>query len=784
MLLQLRPYHTNKYNVGGILIADSSPYFWLQELERMQLPVHKLKIFAIPSTTANKLFGCLIVTDVNLNKTDLGKNNKLQLVENKLFIPENTIIFPQLTTEDWERLFTQHFYFMHPQLGLIELDEEVDWSKIISAPKQAAASIKKPAESVRIPSVIRAYKLEIPEEGWIENIANSESEKELLEKMPFDMKKVMEGNQKEIDKYLEFMDKHPELALKYAIPVDLMGTSRGKEWAKFHFKDNSWWSKILDKLFSSSGNSTAGSSGSGSSSNVSNANVFKYVAIFILTILGVGVAIKLFTGNSAGTSAGNPVTESAHQSAPLGFFSWILILGSLILISYIVLRLLAGIKTAGKNKYKSTSSNNSDTTSGTPSPTIMIPSAINWETLKVTQQTDQNPISFGTPDMSAMAKIICAVILCLVLSYLFYPLINRFGLNWVNVSLLILFAWLLFKLVSTDKFILKTEEKETQSFSDKLLAFCMCVYLFKLLAILYSFSYLPFLSVVGSLVIFVVSGIIIGLLIVGLTSGSSGDGGNVYVDSGRFNALTERYEKLAQEYIKKGDYTRAAYIYLKLLKNPYKAAETLLDGKQYQNAAYVFLKQCQNKSRAAECYEQGKLYPAAIELYKELEQDEKIGDLYSLMYDRRNAAVFYNKVIEKYTNTNQYVKASLIYRNKMQDYTSAQNLLLTGWEKNLDGINCLNNYFANISDVKLLAKEIQNIYETKTTAANKNNFLQVIKHEYNKNEHLEDVTQNIAYEIIAEEIMKNRNIIQELKHFTKKDKNILKDIMRFKLFSK
>lgn len=793
MLLRLKPYNTNSYKLGGILIVNPSPYYWLCELQRMNINVHNHKVFAIPSTKANELYGCMVMVNTTLNKIDLGKNNKLQIVENRLFIPENTILFPQLTTDDWERLFSKNFYFMHPQLGLIELDEEVNWNKIVNLPEQKIVTIQKPIDSIKIPSVIKSSRLLIPEDKWLENISQFESEKDMMENLPFDMKKVMSGNQKEIDKYLKFLDKHPELALKYAIPVDLLGTSRGKEWAKFHFRDNSWWNRFLEKIFSTNVGATNSNSNSATStiSNSGNTNFLKVFLFTILGILGIGLIINLFRNTSL-SSNDNTIVDSTQHNSPFSFFSWILIFLVAMFVVYVVLRLITGYKNKSKeenserNTFNITSNKTSNKTSSTSSQHTIIPSAINWETFNVNENQNERPqISFGTADMSVFARVACLVILVVILVYLFYPFVNRFGINLFSIVLITLFIRLLYTLIRTDKSMFTYEGKnKIDDFQNKLFNIFIIAFLIKLLFIVFSFTYLPFFSVIKSLIIFVILGLVLGVAILSFASGSSGDGGNVFLDSGRFNALTERYEKLANQYIQNGDYTRAAYIYLKLLKNPYKAGSTLLDGKQYQNAAYVFLKQCNNKNKAAECFEQGRLYPAAIELYKELEQDEKVGDLYSLIHDKKNAFVFYNKIIENYKGNNQYVKASLVYRNKMQDYSSAQNLLLNGWDNNMDSINCLNNYFANIKDLTFLEKEIAFVYKTRTTPANKNNFLKVIKHEYDKDEKLHETTRNIAYQIVAEEIKLNKSYINELKHFTKNDQNILKDIMKFRLFGK
>jgi Tfp pilus assembly protein PilF len=82
-------------------------------------------------------------------------------------------------------------------------------------------------------------------------------------------------------------------------------------------------------------------------------------------------------------------------------------------------------------------------------------------------------------------------------------------------------------------------------------------------------------------------------------------------------------------------------------------------------------------------------------LYKELNEDEKVGDLYVILNDKVKANKYFEKVIENYKTNFQYVKASLVYKNKIGDCSQAQDLLMEGWRANKDAGKCLNNYFAN-----------------------------------------------------------------------------------------
>jgi hypothetical protein len=105
---------------------------------------------------------------------------------------------------------------------------------------------------------------------------------------------------------------------------------------------------------------------------------------------------------------------------------------------------------------------------------------------------------------------------------------------------------------------------------------------------------------------------------------------------------------------------------------------------------------------------------------------------------------------------------------------------MEGWRSNKDAFNCLNNYFSNIPDLQLLEHEITKIYATDTPEDNKEAYLRVLKHEFDKHAELEETTREIAYQIIAERVAKNPSIVSELPSFNKKDKHLLKDVLKYK----
>ncbi|GAB2813576.1 hypothetical protein [Ferruginibacter profundus] len=262
-------------------------------------------------------------------------------------------------------------------------------------------------------------------------------------------------------------------------------------------------------------------------------------------------------------------------------------------------------------------------------------------------------------------------------------------------------------------------------------------------------------------------------------SSQSGGSGNLVFGMDSYQKLQQQYNKTAEDLVAKKDYQKAAFVYMKLLKNNHMAAKTLEDGKLYPEAASVYLKYLQNKNKAAVCYEKGQMYTDAIGLYKELKENEKAGDLYLLQQKKPEAFEQYQLVADEHISCGRYVKASLLYRNKMNNAAPAQELLLKGWRTDKDAFNCINNYFKNIEDPKLLLQAIENVYAKDTTDHNKPVFLTALKYEQQKDGAVTNRTTEMAYEIVAHLAVTNPDIVSELKNFND-DQSLVKDVLRYK----
>lgn len=578
MELRINPHHKNNFPIGGMLIKHRSVKHWLVEIQRMHFSLEHIQIYPIPDTTANSIWGCLVIYSGKIDTHVLGKNELCQRVSSNFFIPEKTTLYPALTDKELEALFVSTKHILHPDFGMVELADVFDVSSFIDLPETNPVVVTVPEQGVFIPGAIQSFQVKSlsPEEVLKNLEENVFPKKESLKEEPLTfVEKVKLGFYKLL------------FSKGGIVPVKSNST----------VYENQKESKPSDGLFS-----------------------------------------KLESWLQQSMS-NNRWSKKMHQD----------------------FEDLEKRNQKQIDKLMDLFKNNPE------------------EALKYAIPLDGEGTGRGGDQSS-------------------FDLTKR----WMS------FSWM------------QRDGSNVQS------------------------------------------------------SGGSIDLGDSYYD------LQRQYYKAAEDMLAKKDYQKAAFIYLKLLKNYASAAEALESGKYYQEAATIYVKHANNKMKAAECYEHGNMTDEAIQLYKELNENEKVGDLYVTLNKHKDANRYYEKVVDDYKLRNQYVKASLIYKNKIKNTSDAQSLLLDGWRSNRDASNCLNNYFANIPDIKTLKHELYAVYHNDVTEQNSELFLTVIQHEYKKGTELAEPTREIAYEIVAKNIEANPSIVSLLRGFNKDDKQLIKDTMRYK----
>ncbi|MPS64869.1 MAG: hypothetical protein DI622_17515 [Chryseobacterium sp.] len=277
MELRIKPFPKNNYPKKGLLIKGSSPLTWLHEMEILGIDLNQIRSFPIPSNEPNVLYGCFLIFE-NHAPNEIGRNSYFQCIDSKFFIPENTAFYPKLNPEDWQNTDAE-FLIMHPEFGLVKLNEEIDWISLIQNPKPTEAKLRKPSNGVKIPQKIQSYTVEMDDEKVLEALEKPQTEEEWMKNLPFDMKKVMKGNKKEIEKYLKYIERYPDRAVELGVPLDIMGTSRGEGFSKFKFLEGTWFEKLLG--------------GKGRDTKGGNSSERGYSWVFWVILLFVGL-VRLF----------------------------------------------------------------------------------------------------------------------------------------------------------------------------------------------------------------------------------------------------------------------------------------------------------------------------------------------------------------------------------------------------------------------------------------------------------------------------------------------------------
>ncbi len=265
-----------------------------------------------------------------------------------------------------------------------------------------------------------------------------------------------------------------------------------------------------------------------------------------------------------------------------------------------------------------------------------------------------------------------------------------------------------------------------------------------------------------------------------LLGGQSGSGGSVNLGDDTYLRLNEKYRKGALDLIEKGEYQKAAFVYMKLLKDFYQAAETLEKGKMYKEAAAIYEKHLKNKQKAAECYEMAHMFQKSIALNEELKEFEKVGDLYTRINNRKQAQNYYGLAVDEHLSRKQHIKAAKLTKEKMGQFEKGQEILIDGWKTTRDGYKCLLYYFSEFEDDEPLLTELEEVYTEDFESKDHTSFIQVVKQLYKTRTDIKEELRDMGYEIVSNQVKLNPEIVSELKGFNQKDHEFVKDSIRFK----
>lgn len=102
---------------------------------------------------------------------------------------------------------------MHPDFGLVRLTKEIDWLTVLQDSVRTESGIRKPLNGIYVPQKIRSFQVHMNDDNLLEQLMNPQTDEEWMKNLPFDLKKVMEGNLEEIEKYIAYITKYPNGSL-------------------------------------------------------------------------------------------------------------------------------------------------------------------------------------------------------------------------------------------------------------------------------------------------------------------------------------------------------------------------------------------------------------------------------------------------------------------------------------------------------------------------------------------------------------------------------------------
>jgi tetratricopeptide (TPR) repeat protein len=279
MELTIKPGTRNIYPRRGMLVRGEGPRQWVEQLRQMRLSIADTKTYPLPGVKANTVWGCLMTGPM---PADIGSNNLLQCAHGLLFLPEYCQLYPAVSEAELSRMLGGKMHLFHPEVGWVELPDAVDWKALTIPSVRREGLVRQPAEGVLAPSRVKSFQLyttgpldalnemtnavsdgKILEQGplsWWEKVKMwvlrflfpkgeikgwwGEFGKRLgarikikwIEKLKEKLMDLEERNNLEAGKLLELFRRDPKEALKYAIPLDEGGTSRGGGSGAYEFR--------------------------------------------------------------------------------------------------------------------------------------------------------------------------------------------------------------------------------------------------------------------------------------------------------------------------------------------------------------------------------------------------------------------------------------------------------------------------------------------------------------------------------------------------------------------
>jgi tetratricopeptide (TPR) repeat protein len=265
------------------------------------------------------------------------------------------------------------------------------------------------------------------------------------------------------------------------------------------------------------------------------------------------------------------------------------------------------------------------------------------------------------------------------------------------------------------------------------------------------------------------------------STGGYNNGRSYNVPNNKYYELQQQYRNTAAQFIQQKKFEKAAFVYLRLLRDPKRAAEVLEMGEFYEQAASIYLKYLNEEAKAAACYEKANRLEKALALYKKLERNVKVGNIYEQLGQQELALVFYEKALEDLIHKKNYLLAANFCKDIIKDLERAKQLAFAGWVQSYNAAKCLHFCLDNLptwSERRVFLEELyaqEHLYKQQAT------FLQVLRHIYGQEPEQCAWVRALAYRVVTEQAEEDVNLLRHILYFNPKDAHLSKDILRYRL---
>lgn len=265
---------------------------------------------------------------------------------------------------------------------------------------------------------------------------------------------------------------------------------------------------------------------------------------------------------------------------------------------------------------------------------------------------------------------------------------------------------------------------------------------------------------------------------------SNSSGGTINLEADTINKLVKKYEELATDFAKKGEYEKAAFVYLKLLRNKYMAAQMLEKAGKYIEAAKTYLSIGEAYSFiAAVAYLKGNDYQKALQLFIQSKSWEQAGDLLTKLNDPHQAREMYLKKIDELKSGKHYLGAGDFAINKLEDFQLAYDLYKTGWQTGNKGQSCLKGMLKQQEPSKQL-ELLSDLIPEASNLKQKQDLIGALHHAYKTAGNSANAFRLKAFSCLSSWAEKEPSLLNQLKGFNQNNTSLSKEIQRFKKLGK